>query len=104
MFGDFKDMGRTILSFSTHMQWRKRNRSHFAVLSKSDRKKFDDDIMFEIPRLYIFACSYAVQPVRLYPILCQFYSVLLLQTVDGAQFTSGPYDDQGRRLALDLPA
>jgi hypothetical protein len=51
VFGDFKDMGRTILSFSTHMQWRKRNRSHFAVLSKSDRKKFDDDIMFEIPRL-----------------------------------------------------
>ena len=51
VFGDFKDMGRTILSFSTHMQWRKRNRSHFAVLSRSDRKKFDDDIMFEIPRL-----------------------------------------------------
>ena len=25
--------------------------------------------MFDIPRLYTSACSYAVQPVRLYPIL-----------------------------------
>src|SRR5688572_30747396 len=92
--GDFKVMGRTIPSFRTHLQWRKRNRSHFADLSESDRKKFDDDMIFEIARLYISACSYAVQPVRLYPILCQFNSVLLLQTVDGAQFTSGPDDDQ----------
>jgi hypothetical protein len=32
------------------------------------------DEMFDIPRLYTSACSYAVQPVRLYPILM---SVLL---------------------------
>lgn len=38
-----------------------------SALDKSDRKKFDD--MFDIPRLYTSACSYAVQPVRLYPIL-----------------------------------
>jgi hypothetical protein len=37
------------------------------TLEKSDRKKFNE--MFDIPRLYISACSYAVQPVRLYPIL-----------------------------------
>ena len=37
------------------------------ALDKSDRKKFDD--MWDIPRLYTSACSYAVQPVRLYPIL-----------------------------------
>jgi hypothetical protein len=36
-------------------------------LDKSDRKKFDE--IFDIPRLYTSACSYAVQPVRLYPIL-----------------------------------
>jgi hypothetical protein len=42
------------------------------ALDKSDRKKFDD--MFDIPRLYTSACSYAIQPVRLYPILM---SVLL---------------------------
>jgi hypothetical protein len=37
------------------------------ALDKSDRKKFDD--MWDIPRLYTSACSYSVQPVRLYPIL-----------------------------------
>ena len=37
------------------------------ALDKSDRKKFDE--MWDIPRLYTSACSYAVQPVRLYPIL-----------------------------------
>jgi hypothetical protein len=42
------------------------------ALDKSDRKKFDE--MFDIPRLYTSACSYAVQPVRLYPI---FMSILL---------------------------
>src|SRR5688572_11432462 len=37
------------------------------ALDTSDRKKFDE--MWDIPRLYTSACSYAVQPVRLYPIL-----------------------------------
>ena len=37
------------------------------ALDKSDRKKFDE--MWDIPRLYTSACSYSVQPVRLYPIL-----------------------------------
>ena len=37
------------------------------ALDKSDRKKFDE--MWDIPRLYTSACSYAVQPVRLHPIL-----------------------------------
>jgi hypothetical protein len=29
----------------------------------------EEDDMFDIPRLYISSCSYAVQPTRLYPIL-----------------------------------
>jgi hypothetical protein len=37
------------------------------ALDKSDRKKFDD--MFDIPRLYITACSNSVQLVPLDPIL-----------------------------------
>jgi uncharacterized protein Yka (UPF0111/DUF47 family) len=37
------------------------------ALGKSDRKKFDE--MWDIPRLYTSACSYAVHPGRLYPIL-----------------------------------
>jgi hypothetical protein len=39
-----------------------------ALDKKSDRKKFDE-MLFDIPRLYVSACSYSVQPVRLYPIL-----------------------------------
>ena len=37
------------------------------ALDKSDRKKFDE--MWDIPRHYTSTCSYAVQPVRLYPVL-----------------------------------
>jgi hypothetical protein len=37
-------------------------------LGRSDRKKFDE-MLFDIPRSYVSACSYSVQPVRLYPIL-----------------------------------
>lgn len=37
------------------------------ALDKSERKDFD--AMFAIPRLYLSACSYSTQVVRLYPIL-----------------------------------
>ena len=61
-------MGRTIPSFRTALEMEKEDWKPFRnALDKSDRKKFDD--MFDIPRLYTSACSYAVQPVRLYPIL-----------------------------------
>jgi hypothetical protein len=36
------------------------------ALDKSDRKKFDD--MFDIPKLYITACSNSVQLVTIHPI------------------------------------
>ena len=50
------------------------------ALDKSDRKKFDE--MFDIPRLYTSACSYAVQPVRLYPILMSILLHCYKQLVD----------------------
>lgn len=37
------------------------------ALDKSERKQFDD--MFDIPRLYISACSNSVQLVPLHPII-----------------------------------
>ena len=37
------------------------------ALDKSDRKEFDD--MFDIPKLYISACSNSVQLVPLHPII-----------------------------------
>jgi hypothetical protein len=61
-------MGRTIPSFRIALEMEKEEWKPFRnALDKSDRKIFDE--MFDIPRLYISACSYAVQPVRLYPIL-----------------------------------
>jgi hypothetical protein len=68
-----KSLGRTIPSFRLALaeeesEWRD-YRKH---LDKRERKEFDD--MFEIPRLYISACSGAVSLVRIYPI---FISILL---------------------------
>jgi hypothetical protein len=62
-------MGRTIPSFRIALAIEKKAewKPFSNALNKSDRKKYDG--MFDIPRLYTFACSYAVQPVRLYPIL-----------------------------------
>jgi hypothetical protein len=61
-------MGRTIPSFRLALEIEKQDWKPFRnALDKSDRKKFDD--MWDIPRLYTSACSYSVQPVRLYPIL-----------------------------------
>jgi hypothetical protein len=61
-------MGRTIPSFRMALEMEQEDWGPFRnALDKSDRKKFDE--MWDIPRLYTSACSYAVQPVRLYPIL-----------------------------------
>jgi hypothetical protein len=45
------------------------------ILVKFNRRKFDDDMLFDIPRLYTSASSYAIQPLRLHPIL--LISILL---------------------------
>ena len=61
-------MGRTIPSFRLALALEERRwKLYRNALGKQARKEFDD--MFAIPRLYISACSYAVQTVRLYPIL-----------------------------------
>jgi hypothetical protein len=61
-------MGRTIPSFRIALAMEQEEWKPFGkALDKSDRKKFDE--IFDIPRRYISACSYCVQPIRLYPIL-----------------------------------
>ncbi len=61
-------MGRTIPSFRITLALEKEEWKPFRnALDKSDRKKFDD--MWDIPRLYVSACSNSVQYVRLHPIL-----------------------------------
>lgn len=66
-------MGRTVPSFRLALaeeesEW-KDYRKH---LDCCERKDFDD--MFALPRLYVSACSGAVNLVRIYPI---FMSILL---------------------------
>jgi hypothetical protein len=62
------DIGRTVPSFRIVLEEEKQRRKPFRnALDKSDRKKFDD--MFDIPKLYISACSNSLQYVRLHPIL-----------------------------------
>jgi hypothetical protein len=61
-------VGRTIPSFrialaQEEVEWR----AYRQYLGKKERRAFDG--MFAIPRLYISACSGAVKPVRLFPII-----------------------------------
>ena len=61
-------MGRKVPSFRIVISEEKKEwKPIHNALDKKDRKLFND--MFDIPRLFTSACSYAVQPVRLYPIL-----------------------------------
>jgi hypothetical protein len=61
-------MGRTIPSFRIALAMEKEEWKPFrAMLDKSERKEFDD--MFDIPKLYITACSNSVQLVPLHPIV-----------------------------------
>ena len=61
-------MGRTIPSFRIALAMEKADWQPFRnALDKSERKEFDD--MFDIPRLYLSACSNSVQLVPLHPII-----------------------------------
>jgi|SRR5919108_1584746 hypothetical protein len=61
-------MGRTVPSFRIVLDMEKEEWKLFrAALDKSERKEFDD--MWDVPRLYITACSNAVSLVPLQPII-----------------------------------
>lgn len=61
-------MGRTVPSFRLAQMHEEQKWKEFRrALSKSDRKAFDS--MFAASRLYVSACSYAVKPVPVQPIL-----------------------------------
>jgi hypothetical protein len=61
-------MGRTLPSFRNVLEMEKAEWKPFRnALDKSERKEFDD--MFDIPRLYLSACSNAAQLVPLHPII-----------------------------------
>jgi|SRR5215204_3053936 len=61
-------MGRTLPSFRIALDMEKAEWKPFRnALDKSEIKEFDD--MFDIPRLYLTACSNSVQLVPLHPII-----------------------------------
>ena len=61
-------MGRTVPSFRIVLAKEKADWKPFRnALDKSERKDFDD--MFDIPRLYLSACSNSIQLVPLHPII-----------------------------------
>jgi len=61
-------MGRTVPSFRMAFEMEKAEWKPFRnALDKSERKEFDD--MFDIPRLYMSACSNSTQLVPLHPII-----------------------------------
>jgi hypothetical protein len=60
-------MGRTVPSFRTVITEEKQEWKPFRnALDKSERKEFDE--MWDIPRLYVSACSNSVQFVPFHPI------------------------------------
>src|SRR5215213_7447504 len=61
-------MGRTIPSFRITLAMEKQEWKPFrAALDKKERKEFDE--MWDIPRLYVSACSNSCQLVPLQPII-----------------------------------
>ena len=61
-------MGRTVPSFRIVIAEEKQEWKDFRnALDKSERKSFDE--MWDIPRLYVSACSNSVQMVPLQPII-----------------------------------
>src|ERR671914_1516272 len=61
-------MGRTVPSFRLVLATEKAEWKTFRnALDKSERKEFDQ--MWDIPRLYVSACSNSVQMVPLHPII-----------------------------------
>ena len=61
-------MGRTVPSFRIVISEQKQEWKAFRnALDKSERKQFDE--MWDIPRLYVTACSNSVQLVPFHPIV-----------------------------------
>lgn len=72
-------MGRTIPSFRIALATEKDDWKPFRdALDKKDRKEFDE--MWDIPRLYVSACSNSVQMVPLHPIIVSILFLLLKRT------------------------
>jgi hypothetical protein len=95
-------MRRTIPSFRIALDMEKAKWKPFRnALDKSEKKEFDE--MFDIPKLYISACSNSVQLVPLHPIIIsiQFHHykelIQLTSEVERIEATTLPSSTAVRR-------
>jgi hypothetical protein len=93
-------MGRTIPSFRTVLAEEKAEWKPFRnALDKPERNEFDG--MWDIPRLYVSACSNSVQYVRLHPILMSIllfnYKLLTECVSEVEQIEAKVNNEYGRR-------
>jgi hypothetical protein len=93
-------MGRTIPSFRIAAVLEEKEWKLFRKYldEKGDKKAFDD--MFSISRFYNSACSYAANPIRIYPIMMSivlhYYKVLKEKKFDKS-FLSSDFDDENNK-------
>src|SRR5215212_4509944 len=96
-------MGRTLPSFRIALDMEKADWKPFRnALDKSERKEFED--MFDIPRLYLSACSNSVQLVPLHPIvmsiLFHHYKELIQLSSEVKQKEAKCSNEKGRTLLM----
>ena len=96
-------MGRTVPSFRLVLATEKAEWKTFRnALDKSERKEFDQ--MWDIPKLYISACSNSVQLVPLHPIVISIlshdYKELKECTSEAEQIESKFNNEYRRRLVV----
>jgi hypothetical protein len=106
MCGASIENGRTIPSFRNVLAMSKADWKSFRnALDKSETKEFDD--MFDIPRLYLSACSNSVQLVPLHPIvmsiLFHHYKELtqLLSEVEQIEMTRVKSSKKKKELTIE---
>ena len=98
-------MGRTIPSFRIAAVLEEKEWKLFRKYldEKGDKKAFDD--MFSISRFYNSACSYAANPIRIYPIMMSivlhYYKVLKEKKFDKS-FLSSDFDDENNINSIIL--
>ena len=104
-------MGRTVPSFRIVLTEEKQEWKPFRnALDKSERKEFDE--MWDIPKLYVSACSNSVQLVPLHPIIISIlfhhYKELVecekqIKLMDNNDNNStGIFDDLKEELQTDM--
>ncbi len=95
-------MGRTVPSFRIVLAEEKQEWKPFrnALDNKSERKEFDE--MWDIPRLYVSACSNSVQLVPLHPIIISILFHHYKELVECKKQVSKLMDDDNNSLIEDL--